>query len=175
MPSEATMSVLHPRTHSTSTVGPSIFFTAFMGNTVGNQVLFPAPEPTYSAEMQGLIWDTQESSGVDRPFLYVNHRSKQGRAPTILYFHANACDIGSMAAELRDLSMIVNCNILAVEYPGYGVFRGSISAEGINQAAEHSVEFLMKQGVHPSEMIFFGRSIGTGPATRYVNAHTAKT
>jgi hypothetical protein len=74
-----------------------------------------------------------------------------------------------MATELHQISRVCGCSVLAVEYPGYGVFEDphiSTTAEGINLASEHAVELLLGQGVHPSEMIFFGRSIGTGPATR---------
>ena len=135
---------------------------------VGNQVLFPAPEPCYDENLRGLIWDTQPSTNERRPFLYIPYQSDDGlKVPTILYLHANACDLGGMSPELTELSRMACCNILAVEYPGYGVFKDvTTTAEGINQAAEHGVELLLGQGVHPSEMIFFGRSIGTGPATR---------
>ena len=139
-----------------------------MGNMVGNQVLFPAPEPTYDGTLRGLIWDTQPSTDENRPFLYLPYHSEDGsKVPTILYLHANACDLGAMSPELHELSRVSECNVLAVEYPGYGVFRNQeTTPDGINQAAEHGVELLLGQGVHPSEMIFFGRSIGTGPATR---------
>lgn len=143
-----------------------------MGNTVGNQVLFPAPAATYDSNLRGLIWDTQPSSNETRPFLYISYNSEDGsKVPTIVYLHANACDLGGMMAELHDLSRMCACHILAVEYPGYGVFQNeqgnlTTTAEGINLASEHAVELLLGQGVHPSEMIFFGRSIGTGPATR---------
>ena len=142
-----------------------------MGNVVGNQVLFPAPESTYDNDMTGLVWDIQASSNISRPFLYIscNLDDPNARVPTIIYLHANACDIGGMATELSELSRACGVNVLAVEYPGYGVYTADNmepTAEGINQAAEHAVELLLAQGVHPHEMIFFGRSIGTGPATR---------
>ena len=143
-----------------------------MGNTVGNQVLFPSPTSCYDNDLHGLIWDTQSSTSESRPFLYIPHQSEDGsRVPTIIYLHANACDIGGMAAELHDISRICACNVIAVEYPGYGVFQNeegnmTTTPDGINLAAEHAVELLLAQGVHPGEMIFFGRSIGTGPATR---------
>lgn len=141
-----------------------------MGNSVGNQVLFPAPVACYDYDLHGLIWDTQPSTNETRPFLYIPYYSEDGsRTPTIIYLHANACDIGGMASELHQISRVSGCSVLAVEYPGYGVFEDphiSTTAEGINLASEHAVELLLGQGVHPSEMIFFGRSIGTGPATR---------
>jgi pimeloyl-ACP methyl ester carboxylesterase len=141
-----------------------------MGNSVGTQVLFPAPVPCYNEDLHGLIWDTQPSTNETRPFLYIPYHPKDAtKCPTIIYFHANACDIGGMSTELHQLSQTCACNILAVEYPGYGVYdqpHMTTTAEGINLAGEHAVELLLQQGVHPSEIIFFGRSIGTGPATR---------
>lgn len=143
-----------------------------MGNAVGNQVLFPAPTPCYDHDLRGLIWDTQPSTNRTRPFLYVPFQSEDGsKVPTIIYLHANACDLGGMTHELHDISRSCACHVLAVEYPGYGLFNEEESttattAEGINEASEHAVELLLGQGVHPSDMIFFGRSIGTGPATR---------
>jgi len=140
-----------------------------MGNTVGNQVLFPSPTSSYDSDLTGLIWETQSSTNTTRPFLYIPYPQEETeyRPPTIIYLHANACDIGGMESELRDISRMCIVSILAVEYPGYGIFTESeTTAEGINQAAEHAVELLLAQGVHPHEMLFFGRSIGTGPATR---------
>jgi pimeloyl-ACP methyl ester carboxylesterase len=142
-----------------------------MGNVVGNQVLFPAPESTYDHDLNGLVWDIQASTNITRPFLYIPYSMDDPteRPVTIIYLHANACDIGGMASELSDLSRACCVNVLAVEYPGYGVYTidsTEPTAEGINQAAEHAVELLLAQGVHPHEMVFFGRSIGTGPATR---------
>ena len=140
---------------------------------VGNQVLFPAPVSCYDGDLCGLIWDTQIASNDSRPFLYIPYPVDEGesRVPTIVYLHANACDVGSMESELREISRLCACHVLAPEYPGYGVYQNTVTpiettADGINLAAEHAVELLMTQGVHPSEMIFFGRSIGTGPATR---------
>jgi abhydrolase domain-containing protein 17 len=143
-----------------------------MGNTVGNQVLFPAPEPCYDTDHMGLIWDTHTRTKELRPFLYIPYSLNEPdrRVPTIVYLHANACDVGGMDRELRDISRFCGVHVLAVEYPGYGVFNNgdeklTTSPEGINAAAEHAVELLISQGVHPHEIIFFGRSIGTGPAT----------
>ena len=144
-----------------------------MGNIVGNQVLFPAPPSSYDNDLCGLIWDTQIGTKEPRPFLYIPYPVVEGepRVPTVIYLHANACDIGGMESELREISRVCGCNVLAPEYPGYGIYQSALNpiettADGINLVSEHAVELLMTQGVHPSEMIFFGRSIGTGPATR---------
>ena len=147
-----------------------------MGNLVGNQILFPAPDSTYDDKLRGLIWDTQFTTEVTRPFLYIPYHSLNAtKAPTILYLHANACDLGGMSPELHELSRVAECNVLAVEYPGYGLLASeATSPEGINQSAEHGVELLLGQGVHPSEIILFGRSIGTGPATRVAKLFKAR-
>jgi pimeloyl-ACP methyl ester carboxylesterase len=139
-----------------------------MGNAVSNRVLFPAPTLSYDSSLQGIFWDTQFPSNIARPFLYIPFQSKSGvNVPTILYLHANACDIGGISWELQQMSNICECNILAVEYPGYGLYNEENSTpSGINQAAEHGIAILLSRGVHPGNIVLFGRSIGTGPATR---------
>lgn len=152
-----------------------------MGNTVGNQVLFPAPDPCYDTDLMGLIWDTHARTNELRPFLYIplSLDDPTRKVPTILYLHANACDVGGMERELRDISRICGVHVLAVEYPGYGVYNSEdqkiiTTAEGINAAAEHAVELLISQGVLPEQIILFGRSIGTGPAAYLARLFAAR-
>ncbi|MDP3491590.1 MAG: hypothetical protein Q8R82_00635, partial [Hyphomonadaceae bacterium] len=42
------------------------------------------------------------------------------RKTTILYFHGNACDIGSLESFGKQMSEQCDVNFIAVEYPGYG-------------------------------------------------------
>ena len=48
-----------------------------------------------------------------------------GTKPTkiIVYFHGNAEDVGISYEFLVKLSVTFKCSILAVEYPGYGIYR----------------------------------------------------
>lgn len=56
--------------------------------------------------------------------------------------------------------------MLAVEYPGYGLYKGNPSEESILEDAEAVYEYLTQEmNLDPKNMIVFGRSIGSGPAT----------
>ena len=58
---------------------------------------------------------------------------------------------------------------VAVEYPGYGVYKDKdidVNDDLFLRDAEAVYDFFCKElAVHPSQVIIFGRSIGSGPAT----------
>jgi len=41
----------------------------------------------------------------------------------LIYFHGNAEDIGHSYEFLSEISQKFRVNVLAMEYPGYGIFR----------------------------------------------------
>ncbi len=58
-------------------------------------------------------------------------------------------------------------HVLSIEYPGYGLYRTSPSNE--NQIKEDAIivfEYLVnKIGIKAKDIILFGRSLGSGPAS----------
>ena len=48
--------------------------------------------------------------------------SQQGSSKILVYFHANAEDVGLAYALLDSIRQTVKVNILAPEYPGYGIY-----------------------------------------------------
>lgn len=74
---------------------------------------------------------------------------------------------------LDHLRSSLKINILAVEYPGYGIYKdpAGCSAEKIIEDASYVFEYVMQEtGLKDKDILIFGRSIGTGPAT-YLAAH----
>mmetsp|Transcript_7036 Transcript_7036/g.6281 ORF Transcript_7036/g.6281 Transcript_7036/m.6281 type:complete len:108 (-) Transcript_7036:516-839(-) len=56
-------------------------------------------------------------------------------------------------------------NVLAIEYPGYGIYKGSPSERKICMDAETVYDCLKNNvGIDEKDIFLFGRSIGTGPA-----------
>lgn len=84
----------------------------------------------------------------------------------ILFFHANAEDLGMSFAVLRHMRDQFKVNVLAVEYPGYGLLKGLAASEsGIYEVALTAFRYLVDAiGVRYSQIILFGRSLGSGPA-----------
>ncbi len=52
----------------------------------------------------------------------------QGSSKILIYFHGNAEDVG-LATELLDyVRSLLRVHVLAVEYPGYGIYDGTPDA-----------------------------------------------
>jgi pimeloyl-ACP methyl ester carboxylesterase len=67
---------------------------------------------------------------------------------------------------LCHLSNALRMHVIGVEYPGYGVYGGQSNEKRILQDAESVYDYLINQlKITEDQIILFGRSIGTGPAT----------
>ena len=88
-----------------------------------NNIVFPAPNPpTYSS--QKFIGEVMYISNRDNgqiPCLFLPYQS--GSSKIILFFHGNAEDLGISYEMLDHLRGALKINILAVEYPGYGIYQ----------------------------------------------------
>jgi hypothetical protein len=49
---------------------------------------------------------------------------EQGSSKIFLYFHANAEDLGRAYKFLTYINVYLRMHVLAVEFPGYGVYQG---------------------------------------------------
>jgi fermentation-respiration switch protein FrsA (DUF1100 family) len=92
---------------------------------------------------------------------------ENGADKIIIYFHGNAEDIGLAYDFLYKLGSELKMHILAVEYPGYGLYKMCDPDESImKQDANMIYTYLTEHvGLKHSDIILFGRSMGSGPAT----------
>lgn len=131
-----------------------------------NSLLFPAPSPSYMADTfpGELIWIPQLKNKElpSIPCLYLS--CQKGSSKTIIFFHGNAEDIGLAYELLNHLRVTLQVHIIGVEYPGYGIHEGNCSEQRIYEDAMNVFQFLLSTGIEQSDIIIFGRSIGSGPA-----------
>ncbi|CEO99834.1 unnamed protein product (mitochondrion) [Plasmodiophora brassicae] len=146
-----------------------------------NRIVFPAPRPpTYTAASfpTELVWMPDPGD-----------RARGGVAPAVLlrwpaseflvlFFHGNGEDLGGAVVFLRDLmnalSNTVRISVLAVEYPGYGIYKGVANESGALRAAEAAFSFATRELSWPvSNLILLGVSIGTGPAVHLASQFDA--
>ena len=93
----------------------------------------------------------------------------------LLYFHSNYEDIGNSASLLKLICKHLCINVLAVEYPNYGIYssKDSANAEMILSDAETVFKFINEvQNINESNIILMGRCIGSGPATYLASTHS---
>ena len=84
------------------------------------------------------------------PCLMIQHRNKsnlpkkESTSKIVVYFHGNAEDVSTSYDFTLKMSLTFRCNVLAVEYPGYGLYQQeSPSAEKILEDTQIIMQFLI--------------------------------
>lgn len=82
-------------------------------------------------------------------------------APTILYFHANAGNMGFRLPYLEKLYNVLKANVFIISYRGYGESEGNPSEAGLYLDADAALDWIKKcPKVDPDRIFVFGRSLG---------------
>ncbi|SCL96867.1 alpha/beta hydrolase, putative [Plasmodium chabaudi chabaudi] len=170
-----------------------------MGGALSSTALFRPTSPSYEDDLKNLIYipellhinpskylenkqfeifnkdeNINELSKSKFPALFFYYSKKLKTKHTVMYFHSNSCDLGQIYEELYTLHEFLHINILAIEYVGFGLsyLEGSPNQYNINRRALAAYHFLKSLNLNPENIILFGRSIGTGVATKL--AHNVK-
>jgi fermentation-respiration switch protein FrsA (DUF1100 family) len=122
----------------------------------------------------GLPYESVQTRGSDGVLIhmYFIHQPKERQrlSPTIVFFHGNAGNMGHRLQNCRGLYHNLHCNILLVEYRGYGLSEGHPSEEGLYIDAKASLDYIFSRtDVNHSEVIVFGRSLGGAVAVDLVS------
>jgi len=139
-----------------------------MGSYVSQQAFLP-PYPLWACkDSKSVIW-LHNKFDHEIPALYL----KRNRRPqTLLFSHGNAEDITHISYWMGELSEQLQCSVLAYEYSGYadtpqyntGKVLGP-SEEFCYANGEAAYDYLVNsEKIDPSNIIVFGRSLGSGPA-----------
>ena len=91
-----------------------------------------------------------------------------GPAKLLIYFHGVGEDINDVQNETYLMNNALRVNVLAVEYPGYGLnwSEGICSEKRMIEDAKRVLSFILENTkLNMSDIIIFGRSMGTGIAT----------
>ena len=137
-----------------------------------NTILFPAPERSYSSEsmLGDLVYVPCERRGfIPCAFFPYMH----GSSKILLYFHGNAEDLGIAAHLLEHLRITLRVHVLAVEYPGYGLYSREEPTEAtiLEDATTVYRYLIMTLGWKENDVLLYGRSMGSGPAVYLASEH----
>ncbi|CAG9333721.1 unnamed protein product [Blepharisma stoltei] len=133
-----------------------------------NSLVFPAPKSTYDiSTFKGeLVWIPQLKSKALSPIPCLYCQPPSSSSQILIYFHGNLEDLGACYLLADFISKKLKINVLAVEYPGYGIYPGKSSSKRIKNDAKNIYEYLQENiKIKESDIIILGRSIGSGPAT----------
>ena len=93
------------------------------------------------------------------------------RPEVILYFHGNAGDLSGWKFVTEDFTAL-GYSALIIDYRGYGKSTGKISEDGMYADGEAAYEYLTQDlHVAASNILVYGRSIGTGVAVEMATRH----
>lgn len=135
----------------------------------GNRLVFPAPPSGYS-DSEAIIKFPYDTEGNTVSVLYLDN---PGSRYLIYYHHGNGEDLQSVLPRLQGLRR-AGFAVLAWDYPGYGTSDGSPSEKLVLQVADQLWETIPRDfGYLPDQVILYGRSLGSGPATWLASRHEA--
>jgi pimeloyl-ACP methyl ester carboxylesterase len=168
----------------------SLLRTPIMGDTVST-LLFQPPAPSKLKEHK-IVW-LNTSRGSQIPAFFISYKTQRGAEScrslsadelrdsqpengiTLLYSHANAEDLGSIYPWCKFLSKMLQVNIFAYDYTGYGMShnQGPPSEKHCYADIESAYAFLRKDLRIPAQnIVLYGRSLGSGPSC-HLAAQTA--
>ncbi|OTF69441.1 hypothetical protein BLA29_012184, partial [Euroglyphus maynei] len=93
-----------------------------------------------------------------------------------MYLHGNAGNIGHRLINAIEFYHRFHCNVLMVEYRGYGFSEGRPSENGLYQDALAAIQFLNScRQIDSSKIVLFGRSLGAAVVIGLVDKINADT
>jgi len=90
-----------------------------------------------------------------------------GRSPRVLlFFHGNAGNISHRLDSIRQFRNL-ELSVFIIDYRGYGKSGGRTTESGLYRDADAAWRYLTEtRGVHPNNVVIFGRSLGASVAAR---------
>lgn len=124
-----------------------------------SRIFVPVPS------MYGLPYESVHIRSCDNVVLHaywIRHEGEKGMIlPTFVYFHGNAGNIGHRLQNASGIFHTLQCNVLMVEYRGYGLSTGAPSERGFHSDARAAIDYLFtRHDLDLNQIVLFGRSLG---------------
>jgi uncharacterized protein len=104
-------------------------------------------------------------------YLYFRTDSSK-RQGLVLYFHGNADNLARWGKHANDFTRN-GYDVLMMDYPQFGKSTGTLSEENLNLMAE-AFYAKARERFDESQIVLYGRSLGTGIATKLAVGHRPK-
>ena len=104
-----------------------------------------------------------EINKVDDKSIYKVFKTDNPQGKYYIFFHGNADQIGRVGPSIGNEFTKRGHNLIAIEYPGYGLAEGNPSQKSVYETSEKVLQHLMKE-IEPSNVILMGHSIGCATA-----------
>lgn len=132
----------------------------------GSRTEVPQPSDYDLPNAESLNIDTPDN---ERLHAYLLRPSKPElqKNVTMLMFHGNAGNVGHRLPIGKVLAESLGCNVLMVEYRGYGLSTGTPDEEGINTDAQTTLDYIRRRAeLENTKLVIYGQSLGGAVAIK---------
>ncbi|CAE7252898.1 aho-3 [Symbiodinium sp. KB8] len=136
-----------------------------------DKITFPSPQSSYSLTSHPELFFVPRGKSSTHPGVpCMLYAVRQGAPVLLVHAHSNGCDIGDMRQTLHSISESLKVHVMSFEFPGYGLHMGHASMRSIDEAASAVLNYIANDlRINLSQVVWYGRSIGSGPALRAVH------
>jgi hypothetical protein len=120
----------------------------------------PKPSQFGLTNFEDLLIPTPDGESLSC-FLIKPSNRNFARNVTILMFHGNAGNIGHRVPIAKILTEELGCNVLMLQYRGYGLSTGSPNENGITIDAQTGLDYIRQRAdLRDSKIVIYGQSLG---------------
>ncbi|KAF2134285.1 alpha/beta-hydrolase [Dothidotthia symphoricarpi CBS 119687] len=119
----------------------------------------PRPSQFGLTDFEELFIPTPDGESLSA--FYIRANKQRARNVTILMFHGNAGNIGYRLPIAKILVNELGCNVLMLQYRGYGLSSGNPNEKGLMIDAQTGLEYIrQRHEIRGSRIVLYGQSIG---------------
>ncbi|RAH48141.1 alpha/beta hydrolase [Aspergillus brunneoviolaceus CBS 621.78] len=127
---------------------------------VDARTLVPKPQQFGITDYEELHLPTPDGETLHALFIRPT-RKRIAQDLTVLMFHGNAGNIGHRIPIAKILQEILGCNVLMLEYRGYGLSTGTPDEAGLKVDAQTGLDYLRQRAeTKDSQIVVYGQSLG---------------
>ena len=124
-----------------------------------------ASPASFKLPFESVFISAQDNVKINVVFIKQQPENVFCTAINLIYLHGNAGNIGHRLNNIHEIYNKIGCNILVVEYRGYGRSQGYPSEKGLYLDAQAALSYLLHHpGIDHHKIFLFGRSLGAAVA-----------
>lgn len=128
----------------------------------------PKPRQFGISDYEDLQIPTPDGESLHALFIRPS-KKRIARNITVLMFHGNAGNIGHRVPIARVLQDLLGCNVLMLEYRGYGLSTGVPDEAGLKIDAQTGLDYIRQRAeTRDSDIVVYGQSLGGAVAINLV-------
>jgi fermentation-respiration switch protein FrsA (DUF1100 family) len=119
----------------------------------------PRPSQFGISDYEELMIPTPDGESLSA--FYIRANKQHSRNVTILMFHGNAGNIGYRIPIAKILQENLRCNVLMLQYRGYGLSTGTPNEKGLMVDAQTGLDYIRhRPELRGTKIVLYGQSIG---------------